>query len=240
MSRVSMKQTSAAAPAAADLLAVAPRLLVLSMESARDFVSRASATMPAMPSIATLRRSATGSDDCGCDIPETDCPPHCVCELHWEGSPGETFRATIRVRNTGKVGRTFTIASTDLSSPLAGKIAVAPGQLQLAPGASADVALAYTVPAGSSAGDATAEVLVTGAYEQCVKVTLTVQREATITCEVAQGEPPRRVRTMHWYRHWQCEEPCDPPVRTNPDVPTTPGTIPGTPTTGTRPNQPVG
>ena len=239
MSRVSMKHTSGATPAAADLLNVAPRLLVLSMESARDFVSRASATLPAMPSLDTLRRSASGGGDCGCDIPETHCPPRCVCELHWEGSPGETFRATIRVRNTGKVARTFSVVSGDLSAPLAGKIAVAPGQLPLAPGGSADVALAYTVPAGAGAGDARAEVLVTGAYEQCVKVQLTVQPEATITCEVAQGEPPRRVRTMHWYRHWQCEEPCDTP-RTNPDVPTTPGTIPGVPTTGTRPNQPVG
>lgn len=219
MSRVSMKHGEGRTAGAGDLLTVAPRLLALSMESARDFVSRASETMPAMPSVATLRKTAMGGDDCGCDIPETDCPPRCVCELHWEGSPGETFRATIRVRNTAKVARSFSIAATDVAGVTSGKLTLAPPQLQLAPGASADVAVTYLVPAGTGSGQAVAEITVTGAYEQCVKVKLTVQAEATITCEVAQGDPPTRVRTLHWYRHWQCEEPCEPPRRTTDPVP---------------------
>lgn len=233
MSRVTMKPMHAGATGAADLLNVAPRLLLLSMESAQDFVSRATSALPAIPSLASVRRAAAGSDDCGCDIPETDCPPRCVCEIHWEGSPGETFRATVRVRNTSQVARQFSVVSTDLSGVATGKLAVAPAQLQLAPGAAANVDVSYLVPAGTGAGSATAEVLVTGAYEQCVKVRLTVQPQPTITCEVAQGDPPRRMRTMHWYRHWQCDEPCDPP-RTS-TVP-----VPGTPSNVVRPVQPVG
>ncbi|MBK6490033.1 MAG: hypothetical protein IPF98_24945 [Gemmatimonadetes bacterium] len=233
MSRVSMKSMQSGGTAAADLLSVAPRLLVLSMESAQDFVSRATSTLPAMPGIDAVRRSVVGSDDCGCDIPETDCPPRCVCEFHWEGSPGEWFHATIRVRNTSRVARQFSVVSTDLGGVAAGKLTVAPARLQLPGGAAANVAVSYHVPAGTAAGSATAELLVTGAYEQCVTVRLTVQPQSTITCEVAQGDPPRRVRTMHWYRHWQCEEPCEPPRPST--VP-----VPGTPSTSVRPAQPTG
>lgn len=243
MSRVSMKHTHGKEGSAADLLTVAPRLLVLSMESARDFVSRASDALPNLPGVAELRRTATGGGDCGCEIPETDCPPRCVCELHWEGSPGETFRATIVVRNTSKVARAFTIGATNVAGVTAGQLSIAPTQLQLAAGASANVAVSYHVPAGTPAGEASAEVLVVGAYEQCVKVRLTVQPEATITCEVAQGDPPKRVRTMHWYRHWQCEEPCAPPVTRTPQgmVPNAGSTVTGgPPPTGERVAQPVG
>jgi len=214
MSRVTMKHPAGSSAAGADLLTAGPRLLALSMESARDFVSRAAATMPAMPSVAALRSQAmgaVGAGDCGCEIPERDCPPRCVCELHWEGSPGETFRASIRVRNTAAVSRPFAIAAHPLSGATTGALSIAPASVTLAPGASQVVSVLYQVPAGTPAGDATTEITVTGAYEQCVKVRLSIQPEATITCEVAQGDPPTRVRTMHWYRHWQCEEPCEPP-----------------------------
>jgi len=214
MSRVTMKHPAGSSAAGADLLTAAPRLLALSMESARDFVTRATATMPAMPSVSQLRGQAMGTlgaSDCGCEIPEQDCPPRCVCELHWEGSPGETFRASIRVRNTAAVARQFTVAAAPLAGATSGSLAIAPGALVLAGGASQFVTVVYHVPDATPSGEANTEILVTGAYEQCIKVRLTIQPEPTITCEVAQGDPPTRVRTMHWYRHWQCEEPCDPP-----------------------------
>jgi hypothetical protein len=226
MSRVTMKHPAGSSAAGADLLTAGPRLLVLSMESARDFVSRAAATMPAMPSVATLRGQAMGTlgaSDCGCEIPEQDCPPRCVCELHWEGSPGETFRASIRLRNTASVSRQFSIAAAPLSGVTTGALSMAPIALSLAAGASQFVTVLYHVPDGTPTGDASTEITITGAYEQCVKVRLSIQPEPTITCEVAQGDTPTRVRAMHWYRHWQCEEPCEPPRQQ-------PGThIPGKP-----------
>ncbi len=235
MSRVTMKHPAGSSAARADLLTAGPRLLALSMESARDFVTRAAATMPAMPSVASLRgeaMGAMGASDCGCDIPEQECPPRCVCELHWEGSPGETFRASIRVRNTASVTRSFSIAAAPLSGATTGALAIAPTAVTLAAGASHTIAVQYQVPDGTPSGDATTEITVTGAYEQCVKVRLSIQPEPTITCEVAQGDPPTRIRTMHWYRHWQCEEPCEPP-RQRPG-----GTVPGTHVPVT--NQPTG
>lgn len=233
MSRVTMKHPAGSRAAAADLLTAGPRLLALSMESARDFVSRAAATMPGTPTVAQLRSEAMGAmgaSDCGCDIPEQDCPPRCVCELHWEGSPGETFRAVIHVRNTSKVARAFTISAANLSGVTSGALSITPANVHLAPGASQAVTVEYRVPDGTQSGDARTEILVRGAYEQCVTVRLTVQREPVITCEVSQGEPPTRIRTMHWYRHWQCEEPCEPargtPGRPVPDV----GLVAGRPT----------
>jgi hypothetical protein len=241
MSRVTMRHATKAQPDLADLATLGPRLLLLSMDSARDFVARAADTIgPTVPNVSRLR-SQIAPDDCCCQIPETDCPPRCVCHVTWEGNPGEVFHASVRVRNSGKVARTFNLAGTEFSGAAQGAIEVKPASMLLAPGQSAVAEATYTVPAGTPAGTYTSEITINGAYEQAVCVTLTVQPPGTVTCEVVQGEIPRRVRAMHWYRHFQCDEPCEPPSRPTPtpgtNVPSTPaGTVPGAaPTSVNRP-----
>jgi hypothetical protein len=163
--------------------------------------------MPGMPSAATA---------C-CAIPEQDCPPRCVCEITWEATRGERLRCTVRVTNTSATARTFTVTATGFAGP-AGSTegpTVTPGQLQLGGGSAGLVDVAYTVPEKVENGEYLAEVVVKGAYEQCVSVALTVSSkevcqlgETRCRCEVRQGDPPVRVRAHHWYDHFQCTEPC--------------------------------
>jgi hypothetical protein len=87
----------------------------------------------------------------------------------------------------------------------------------LAAGHSGIVDARFTVP-NVPEGDYDAEIVVVGAYEQCVRVTLRVRCKKTCgdercTCEVIQGDPPLRIRTHHWYDHFQCTEPCVDPQR---------------------------
>jgi hypothetical protein len=100
-----MKSMQSGGTAAADLLSVAPRLLVLSMESAQDFVSRATSTLPAMPGIDAVRRPSWGDD--WLRHPETD-----ACRAASASPPGGAGEGSRhdRVRNT--VARTFSVVST--------------------------------------------------------------------------------------------------------------------------------
>jgi hypothetical protein len=154
-----------------------------------------------------------------CEIPEIDCPPRCVCEVTWEASPGETPALTVRVTNASKFARTFHLDATsfvgDGGSP--GTITLAPKSLSLPAGHVGIVNATFTVP-DVPEGAYEAEILVRGAYEQCVRVRLTVKCEKTCgesrcTCEVVQGDPPVRIRAHHWYDHFQCTEPCFEPQR---------------------------
>ncbi|MDQ3697827.1 MAG: hypothetical protein M3373_07355 [Gemmatimonadota bacterium] len=216
MSRVSTKSATGAPPTLAELAALGPKLMTLSFESARDFARQASAmlgpAMPKMPAMPSMRRAGM------CDIPESECPPRCVCEIGWEASPGETLRCTIRVTNTSKGERPFTLEATPFAGPgdSPGTVTLTPASLTVGGGQSAIVTATFTVPQTIAPGDYESEIFVRGAYEQCVRVTLGVQRQAHCSCDVEQGDPPLRIRAHHWYDHFQCGEPCAPASRRQP------------------------
>jgi len=155
-----------------------------------------------------------------CGVPETDCPPRCVCELSWEGQPRDTVRGTIRVANTGKDARTFAFVPTPLQTegqPPGPTPAVEPATAQLAPGDSVLVTVAIPLSQGFETGRTyTGEIAVRGRYEQCVRVRVRVEAEPRPHCDVEQGEIPTRVRQHRWSDHFQCEEPCFEPVRPRP------------------------
>lgn len=151
-----------------------------------------------------------------CEIPERDCPPRCVCDISWTATNGEKIQSTIQVTNTGSQKRNFTFAATPFYGPgnPTAKIQVSPNQASLSPGQSATVTLNHTVTPQFIAGSQyKAEILITGAYEQCVRITLDVEPEQRGHCEVHQGDPPTRIRAHHWYDHFQCEKPCFPTKR---------------------------
>ncbi|HTN49752.1 MAG TPA: hypothetical protein VMK32_10010 [Burkholderiaceae bacterium] len=150
-----------------------------------------------------------GANEC-CAIPTQDCPPHCVAEIVWHACPGETQRATITVRNTSAQARTFTFTAGNLG----------PAQVQIAPAAALidagqSVTLQVAVPAaGLKEGETyTTELLVRGAYEQCVRLKLCVDRTVVPHLDLAQGDVPKRITELQWYRHWQCTDPCAVPAR---------------------------
>ncbi len=218
MSHVSVKPASAGQPSLEELFALGSRLLATSIDSARIILQQAAGLLPPMPDLRTLRPRDM------CEIPETDCPPRCVCEVTWEAIPGETPGLTVRVTNASKAARTFHLHATPFTgtggSP--GTITLAPASLSLPPGHAGVANATFTVPSGP-AGDYEAEILVQGAYEQCVRVRLKVRCEKTCgeercTCEVMQGDPPVRIRAHHWYDHFQCTEPCVEPLRRPPDA----------------------
>jgi hypothetical protein len=161
-----------------------------------------------------------------CEIPETECPPRCVCEISWEAAVGEGLRATLRVVNSSLQGRSFDLEATELLGPggSLGAMTVTPPQLQLGPGRSGLARADLTVPAEAREGYYEGELLVTGAFEQCVRVQVkAVSRdqcrpgEPDCMCEVVQGDPPVRLRAHNWYDHFQCTEPCT-PVRERAEV----------------------
>ena len=125
-----------------------------------------------------------------CDIPETRCPPRCVGAIAWKFGRGAVPEASIVVRNVGKSSRMFSFVATDLAGLSVGtaKVAVSPAAKALAPGEQVVVHVTLTdSKALAPLQTYRAEVLIRGAFEQCVTVTVEVGRDAYDECVVAQG-----------------------------------------------------
>jgi hypothetical protein len=206
MSHASAKpHTATPQPSLGDLFGFRLTLVLTSLENLRNVLQAPS--FPA-PDLTFLRPKDP------CAIPEIDCPPRCVCDVTWEASPGETPGLTVRVTNTSSSARTFQFQATPFTGPSGspGTLALAPPTLTLQPGQTGVVNAKFTVP-NVPEDDYHAEILIKGAYEQCVRVRLRVRCRKTAgdehcTCDVLQGDPPVRIRAHHWYHHFQCVEPC--------------------------------
>ena len=185
------------------------KLLSLQMDSSLKFMRAVLDILtPAMSNVKMPCLSAV------CDIPETECPPRCVCTINWDACRGERRQHAIRVTNTAKDDLAFVLKATPFSGLAGGSdlIALQPAQLTLKPGESGLSIASITVPEDAPAGDYRAEILVQGKYEQCVRVNLTIGDSKHCVCEVAQGDIPVRIRAHHWYDHFQCVEPCFEPI----------------------------
>lgn len=189
-----------------------PKLLSMSAKTTRDFVEAAgdliSTTLPKIE-IQRPRRNC-------CEIPETECPPRCVCEIRWRACPGGVLQAHIHIINTGTQTRNFTFVTTPFSGPgnPATKVEISSSGATLAPNASVDITAVLTVASDFQPGGRyDAELQIYGAYEQCVRMTLDVAppigKECAVErCEVRAGDLPVRIRAHQWYHHFQCVEPC--------------------------------
>lgn len=188
--------------------------------------------MLAMSSFSSIRRpvmaSAMPASCCDCEIPETNCPPECVCEIVWEGAPGDKLKAAIQLTNTRQVPQVFTLSAGPFKGPSGGTgaaVVLDQAAVQLPAGQSTTISVKFQVPptfVGGSVYDS--EVQIAGLYEQCVKVTLRVLAQVPDPyCDVKQGEIPTCIRAHRWYHHFQCEEPCFEPAR-KPDRPPIPAT----------------
>jgi hypothetical protein len=170
--------------------------------------------------LGTVMSSASGLRAARCAIPETECPPRCVCQIEWEARRGEGLRATIRVTNVGQQARPFTFQAGSFqgSSGDTGVVpTLSPAAATLKPNESVVVGVGLEVGESFQPGqDYDSEVLIRGAYEQCVTLKLHVQPARATHCEVRQGEIPTRIRAHHWYDHFQCEELCFEPVTQRP------------------------
>src|SRR5262245_1044559 len=105
MSTVSMQCTGKNdfASTAADLADLSTRLLTLSLNNATEFMKQSSAFwMSALSSFDLLKIGR-----CGCDIPEKECPPRCVCKVNWKAARGERLSAVIKVTNRSNQARNF-------------------------------------------------------------------------------------------------------------------------------------
>lgn len=222
MSKVAVRSLSRSCLSEPGLAAVGPRLLSLSVDAVTDLLQGMAGLLgPVLsgagkcaPTMAKRPSSAC------CTIPETDCPPRCVCEITWEAARGEKLRCSIRVVNSSMKARTFHLSATAFSGPSSAgnaTVALAPQTLQLAGGSSGVVEAGFAVPDEMEPGDYEAEIIVRGAYEQCVRVLLRLAKKpgcrpdmAHCRCEITQGDPPVRIRAHHWYDHFQCTEPCVP------------------------------
>lgn len=165
-----------------------------------------------------------GANDC-CAVPTQDCPPRCVAEICWEACACEPQRATVTVKNTGEQTRNFAFVVGTLGPA---KVEVSPAQAQLAPGQSVEVEILVPGNQGLKEGESySGEMLIRGAYEQCVKLALRVAPSSVPRISVEQGELPQRISELKWYRHWQCTEPCESARR--PDEPSVDRPPTGTP-----------
>ena len=191
-----------------DLLVALPQFASRSIDQYAALLARSSKVLAEL-----VPAQLFASGDC-CEIPEQDCPPRCVCEIGWEASPGETVKASIRVRNTSAQTRNFTFSAAPLQSggDAPGALGISPAARTLASGESVDVALGLVVNEKFKPGERySTEVLIRGAYEQCVLVRLDVLASPTVCCEVEQGDVPVRIRAERWYHNFQCTEPCESP-----------------------------
>jgi len=152
-----------------------------------------------------LLAKVAGGNDC-CGVPTQDCPPRCVAEICWEACSGEAQRAVINVKNTGRQSRDFSFGATPLGPA---QVDVSPSSAALAPGQSVAVSVVVPPNEGFKPGETyTGEVLIRGAFEQCVALSLKLAAPVTATVDVSQGEVPKHVTELQWYRHWLCTEPC--------------------------------
>jgi hypothetical protein len=224
LSKVAVRSlSSSCSPGGPDLASVGPRLLSLSVEAVTDLLQGMAGLLGpvlsggaarCMPTLPRLART-----DC-CAIPEVDCPPRCVCEITWQAARGEKLGCSVRVVNSSASSRTFHLSATGFAgSGGAGTapISVSPQSLQLPARSSGVFEAAFAVPDELAPGNYEAEIVVRGAYEQCIRVLLRVTRRPSCgpdlphcRCEITQGDPPVRIRAHHWYDHFQCSEPCAP------------------------------
>lgn len=189
-------------------LTLGPELAMVSLKRSAAFVDEAcgiaARTMPA------LRADCLPFFSGLCDIPETDCPPKCVCDIEWHGCPGETVKATIRVANTSGKDAEFTFDATSFDGDGSVNLLVTPAKATVGACKSIVIQVAAQISDKAQAGRRTAEVLIRGIHEQCVRVVLCVEPSAVAHCEIEHGERPYRIRAHRWYDHFQCIEPCDP------------------------------
>ena len=134
-----------------------PKLVSMSVKTARDFLEGAGELITAaLPKI-----ELPGPSKPCCQIPETECPPRCVCDVHWKSCPGGTVQAHVKVINIGSATRNFTFIATPFSGPGNPKatIQISPASASLAPHASVDVIASFTA-AGEKLLAKGAEVLI--------------------------------------------------------------------------------
>jgi hypothetical protein len=159
---------------------------------------------------------------CGCcDIPETSCAPRCVGPIEVGAMTGQIVSAAITVVNQASTPRTFTFSATPFQcGTSSATFAFAPASITVASGASGYTIASLTIPVNFVKGEYQAEIIVHGAYEQCVRVELEVGCEEmrSAAAEVVQLQAPFRIRAHRWYDHFQCVEPCEPVEHPRPAV----------------------
>jgi len=203
MSTFNVRHTTSQ-PGLANLAAIGPRLLVQSIRLGSDLLS---AAFP-------VRGSSVGGAGC-CEVPETECPPRCVCEIEWRASAGENLKASIRFTNSSKQQtRSFQFSAVPFSGPgnPSTPLTVVPPGATLAPGQSTDISVDFTPTIAFQPGQTyEAEVIIRGAYDQAVCIVFVPESPSHAHCSVEQGDPPVHLHAHQWYDHFQCSEPCYPP-----------------------------
>jgi hypothetical protein len=215
-----MKQAETASPdgncngSVQDLAAMGSDLLSLSIKASTDFVRSAADILTRSP----LCLKLPGLEP-ACRIPETDCPPRCVCRIDWEAARGDRRRHTIRVTNTADADIPFRLSATPFDGPDGPMdlLTLEPDRLVLKPGESGSATASLQISENMASGRYRAEIRVAGRYEQCIEIRLTVREARRSVCEVSQGEIPVRIRAHRWYHHFQCAEPCFRPVHREQD-----------------------
>lgn len=142
-----------------------------------------------------------------CKIPETHCPPRCICAVDWCGSVGDRLTHHVVLTNSGKHRRNFELVALPFSCTEV-KVRIHKDFATLAPGESLKTSIEFTIPEGFAGQTLMAEVLVRGAYEQSICITLDVKSIAQACCDIHQGEIPTRIKAHQWFHHFQCEVPC--------------------------------
>jgi len=197
-------------PTLAEVGKLATNLMIDTLQRAGDLLVKAASLPVTIPSLPTLQ---LGKSCSCCDIPETQCPNRCVGPILLGAMTGQMVVAGVRIVNDAQETRTFTMSATPFFSGTASAtFAFSPGSLVIPAGSSGFTSASVTIPTDFTKGIYQAEILATGAYEQCVLVNLQVgcdeMRSATV--EIVQVEAPFRIRAHHWYDHFQCCEPCGP------------------------------
>ena len=152
-----------------------------------------------------------------CEIPETQCPPYCVCELEWDAYEGDVVNGTIDINNTGKQDSQFSLSTDEFRTTnqlTTVKPKLDPVNFVLKTGESKRVKVTFKIESSMAPNQTyRAEVKIAGRYEQCVRLAVNVQRKQQPYCTIEHGEIPKRIVAHHWYDHFQCEELCFEPVR---------------------------
>ncbi len=153
---------------------------------------------------------------CGCQIPETECPPYCACTLDWTMAPGDTRVGHIQIKNTSKESITYSLAATPLASCQRATETtpqLEPSSARVGPGESLHVEVSLTADQSWRPGETyESEIKIRGKYERCVCVQVEVDCAEEACCRIEMGEIPKSVHADNWTKHFQCTDLCFEPI----------------------------
>jgi hypothetical protein len=194
----------------ADMVEQETQLVVDLFDAFRGNLQGSSSLTSMLQSV--LPKQLTHRTTCSCEIPPPCWMPCNAGEVTSFVCAGATATVQIAVTNCTMARRVVEFRATGKD---AGKVTVAPPQLELGPLESGTVSASLAVPAGDTNARQDVILWVYGCKLHYIRWNITTTSRGGTCCHEVQIEDCQDY-LHHWYDHFYCERPCL-PQRANPN-----------------------